>query len=531
MGAPRQAGSIVAAAVACLALFAGTAEAKPLPNLKLTKLSNPQSSAEAGDQIAIANTVKNSGKKTAKASTTRFYLSFDKKKASGDTRLVGPQSISKLKPGVKAHANASVGIPASIADDDYFLIGCADDTGKVHESNEGDNCRSSTTKVAISAPQPVATTPYEINDGTVPAGTLVSLSGLEVTAVGAGGVFWVQVPGGPVANSGLEVHVSFSPPALQLGDRVDLTGTSHAPGPSTPGLTASSVVQTGTGVVDAPFVLSPSDLTNSLAAYNALLAEAQNVTVGSHQAGSWLMSEGFTVGNRIIGTLPVVADGAPISSVTGILDTTGSSLTLSPRGSADVTLPPLLQSFTNIPVGHSCAYGFGDVGVPVAQVTFSTPADGDTFVVVQSTNPGAVTINSGGVTVPDGQSSAPVIGNKVGAGTTTLTATLGSTQLSNDLTIRGPAEPLSPASLALAADTIGAGEDVLATLTMDCEAPPGGTTVLLTSNSAHAAVPVSVFVPAGQYSATFLAHGVSAGQATISATFNSVTVQQVLTVN
>ncbi|MDX6637660.1 MAG: hypothetical protein QOJ01_1171 [Solirubrobacterales bacterium] len=132
-----------------LALLAAPALAKPLPDLRLTKISNPQATATPGDQVPISDKVKNAGKATARKSTVRFYLSSDTSRGSGDIRMIGDESIIKLKAGVVAKASGSFAIPLETPDGSYFVIGCADDTHVVHESNENNNCRSSKTSVAV----------------------------------------------------------------------------------------------------------------------------------------------------------------------------------------------------------------------------------------------------------------------------------------------------------------------------------------------------------------------------------------------
>ena len=99
---PRRFSALIAAA--CLGLSLWTvqaAAAKKLPNLEITKISNPKASAHPGDQLKVTDTITNSGPKAAKPSKARFYLSADKRKGSGDTRLAGAQNIGKLQPGAK----------------------------------------------------------------------------------------------------------------------------------------------------------------------------------------------------------------------------------------------------------------------------------------------------------------------------------------------------------------------------------------------------------------------------------------------
>jgi hypothetical protein len=520
-----------------LGLGAQTAAARPLPNLKLSKISNPPATAEPGDNLAIKDTVKNAGERAAGASTTRFYLSANTKKSSGDSRLAGKQATSKLKPGEKARGHAHPGIPAAVPDGAYFLIACADDRRVVHESNEKDNCHSSTTKVAVAAPEPLVVTPYQINTGQIAAGTLVEISSIAVTATAANGDFWVEVQSGDptfsgVNNSALEVVPAGAPPVVAAGDGIDITGIAHVPGAGSPGLTEESVTQVGSQSLDLPHVLSGPEISSHPPALNGALVEADDQSISSHSSGNWLMDAGFTVAHGLIGTLPGLSDGAPLSSVGGIADTTGSSLVVSPRNAGDIDAPPSLLDLDNVTAGHDCVYGVGESNVPVARVVLSSPAAGDTFITVVSGNTGVVTIAGGGVTVPTGQTSAMVNGTKLAAGTSTLTATGGAIQNTAQLTVRGNADPVDLASLSLSPGSIATGENSLATATLDCESPSGGTTVSTASDSAHATVPgPSIAILAGQTTGTFDVHGVSAGQATISATLGSTTKQQTLTVN
>ena len=138
-------------AVACLGLSIWAAQAgaaKNLPNLKTTEISNPPATAHAGDQIQISNKVKNAGKKTAAASVERFYLTASGKRAN-PLRLIGDESIGKLKPGVTANASGSFAISHDTPDGTYSVVGCADDKHAVHESSETDNCRESKTTMVV----------------------------------------------------------------------------------------------------------------------------------------------------------------------------------------------------------------------------------------------------------------------------------------------------------------------------------------------------------------------------------------------
>jgi hypothetical protein len=119
------------------------------PDLVETSLSNPPASAAPGGTFSATDTVKNQGGGSAGGSTTRYYLSLDTVKGSGDVRLSGSRSVPALASGATSSGTVSVGIPSSIAGGSYYLLACADDLGAVSETNESNNCRASSGKVNI----------------------------------------------------------------------------------------------------------------------------------------------------------------------------------------------------------------------------------------------------------------------------------------------------------------------------------------------------------------------------------------------
>ncbi len=87
------------------------------------------------------------------------------------------------------------------------------------------------------------------------------------------------------------------------------------------------------------------------------------------------------------------------------------------------------------------------------------------------------------------------------------------------------------ANLGLSPNSIVVGNTSTGTVSLDCEAPPGGIVVSLSSDHPGAHVPVSVTVPEGQLSAAFtITSDITAtpGPAVISATAGD-TVQATLT--
>jgi trimeric autotransporter adhesin len=82
----------------------------------------------------------------AGSSTTRYYLSLDTTRSSGDV-LIGSRSVGALLPTGGIQGTVTVTIPASTAKGTYYLLACGDDLGAVSESDETNNCLASTISV------------------------------------------------------------------------------------------------------------------------------------------------------------------------------------------------------------------------------------------------------------------------------------------------------------------------------------------------------------------------------------------------
>ena len=71
------------------------------PDLIETAVSNPPANpVKPGDAFSVSDTAKNQGLVNAAASTTRYYLSLDGIKDSGDKMLSGSRGVPLLVPGV-----------------------------------------------------------------------------------------------------------------------------------------------------------------------------------------------------------------------------------------------------------------------------------------------------------------------------------------------------------------------------------------------------------------------------------------------
>jgi len=120
-----------------------------LPDLVEAAVSNPPATVAPGGSFSVTDTAQNSGAGPAAASTTRYYLSLDTTKSGGDVLLTGSRAVPVLAAGASSSGTATTTVPAATAPGTYFLLACADDTGTVPESNEGNNCIASATTVQV----------------------------------------------------------------------------------------------------------------------------------------------------------------------------------------------------------------------------------------------------------------------------------------------------------------------------------------------------------------------------------------------
>jgi subtilase family serine protease len=119
------------------------------PDLVETAGTNPPATAKRGGRFSVTDTARNTGTTTAKASVTRYYLSPDPARSSGDTRLKGSRSVSSLAQAAQSSGTVRVTIPTATTLGSYYLLVCADDTKAVVESQEGNNCKASATGVTV----------------------------------------------------------------------------------------------------------------------------------------------------------------------------------------------------------------------------------------------------------------------------------------------------------------------------------------------------------------------------------------------
>jgi hypothetical protein len=128
------------------------------PDLVVTAVSNPPLAIAPGAHFPVTDTAKNQGAVLAGSAPTRYYLSADGEKGTGDSLLVGSRGVPSLAPGA-SHAGGAITItiPSTTALNTYYLLACADDTGVVTELDDGNNCRASAIPVQVTRPDLVVT--------------------------------------------------------------------------------------------------------------------------------------------------------------------------------------------------------------------------------------------------------------------------------------------------------------------------------------------------------------------------------------
>jgi RHS repeat-associated protein len=135
------------------AFFAGPAQAmaSAKPDLRVTAASAP-ATVSANGVLAISATVRNAGKGAARASTTAFFLSRDRK-AGKDIKL-GTAKLGQLGALLSASSTVELVLKSSIRPGKYYVVVCADSGRKVAESSEKNNCRVDTHAVKVSKAHP-----------------------------------------------------------------------------------------------------------------------------------------------------------------------------------------------------------------------------------------------------------------------------------------------------------------------------------------------------------------------------------------
>ena len=184
---------------------------------------------------------------------------------------------------------------------------------------------------------------------------------------------------------------------------------------------------------------------------------------------------------------------------------------------------PVSMSFTTNPLTS------GDTTWVQLQLTGAPPTP--TSIALSSSNPSAAPVPAS-ITMPANLAWTQFqmqAGQVVSATPITITATLNGKSASGNLTVG----PTALKSLTISPSAINGGAQASGIVSLTGQAPPGGATVTLSSNSAAVSPPPSVFVSPGSFSTSFSlpTNGVTANaSAVVTASWNGTSVQAPLTV-
>lgn len=117
------------------------------PDLSAAVTAMPEAGTPGG-KIMVTETTANGGGAAAATSTTRYYLSSDTAKGAGDV-VLGSRSVTALEAGVSSTATPSVTLSSTTPLGVYYIIACADDTMRVPELQEQNNCGASQTTLTV----------------------------------------------------------------------------------------------------------------------------------------------------------------------------------------------------------------------------------------------------------------------------------------------------------------------------------------------------------------------------------------------
>jgi hypothetical protein len=118
-------------------------------DLTTTTVSEPPANRARGATFDITDTAKNIGTLDATPSITRYYLSLNKALNPEDIAFAASRDVPALGNGQESEGTTEVTVKGNTPLGKYFVLACADGTESLAEFSEGNNGKSSKTKVQI----------------------------------------------------------------------------------------------------------------------------------------------------------------------------------------------------------------------------------------------------------------------------------------------------------------------------------------------------------------------------------------------
>ncbi|MEO5926798.1 MAG: hypothetical protein ABIR70_23495 [Bryobacteraceae bacterium] len=329
--------------------------------------------------------------------------------------------------------------------------------------------------------------------GTVTLGSAAGANGVLVNLSSDNGA--ASVPPSVLIPQG-QTSGTFTVTTSVVGSTTPATITATSANVVTAGLTLNAPAP-GAGTISG-FGVSPSSVVGgqanatgtvslgSPAGAGGVLVNLSSNNGAASVPGSIVIPQGQSSGNFTV-TTSAVGSTTPVTITATSANSMNAGLTLNQATNvSSVSVNPV-----------SVTGGSGSTGT----VTLSSAAGPGGVSVSLSSNNGAASVPAS-VTVPQGQTSAnfaittsPVASNQ----TVAISATLGSSNSSTNLAVLAPCIN----GLTLNVSSLLGGGSAIGTVTLTGPAPAGGATIPLASADGAVQLPPSVFVPAGQTSATF----------------------------
>ncbi|XXF78402.1 amidohydrolase family protein [Myxococcaceae bacterium GXIMD 01537] len=333
-------------------------------------------------------------------------------------------------------------------------------------------------------------------------GAEVTLTNVLVTAIvptaGSGGYFIQSTPADPgyqgPAWSGLFVFTNSTPPSsLKAGDRIDITRATVKNFSGQIQLDSPTIRQKSAGeALPAPAVVTPGDVRTDgprareleavrVELHDVFVTRGENsfreFLVGASPASS--PSTSLDV-DDLIYAYPTQSVGTEFRFLRGVLAFRFGASKLNPTGPADLVLPPPPLKALG-PAGQYIRVGSaaGSPTFPQAvSVELETPYFENVFVAVESSDPAALAVTGGGITVPAGQTSAAVALEALApAQSITLTARFRGVEKTVAVRVLGADEP-SSVRLVPGHAVLKAGEALTFGVELDLPAPADTTVTL-----------------------------------------------------
>jgi CARDB len=131
----------IGAGAVCVALADPSPAARSRPDLVVSGLRKAPKTLVGGKAKTLKVKVSNAGRVSAHRSKVRVYLGWDRRLELGRMLRVGTGSVPRLGPRRSRTVKLRMRVPLTVAErSGLYLVACADDTKRVRETKERNNC-------------------------------------------------------------------------------------------------------------------------------------------------------------------------------------------------------------------------------------------------------------------------------------------------------------------------------------------------------------------------------------------------------